>query len=101
MRTLIDRTSAQNLTLVIGSERVVFENCTELARTGSVLANIHEYLLQTPERRLVKVTIVADEDQEYSRGVLKGWYVARFVSLAESTKIRQSWSMLHEHAAVA
>jgi hypothetical protein len=101
MRTLIDRTSAQNLTLVIGSERVVFEACTELARTGSVLANIHEYLLQTPERRLVKVTIVADEDQEYSRGVLKGWYVARFVSLAESTKIRQSWSMLHEHAAVA
>src|SRR5690349_2618283 len=75
MRTTIHRTPQQNLTLVIGNERVVFEACTELARTGSVLANIHEYLLQTPERRIIKVTIVADEDQEYSRSVLKGWYV--------------------------
>jgi hypothetical protein len=101
MRTSIDRTPQQNLTLVIGSDRVVFEACTEMARTGSVLANIHEYLLQTPEKRIIKVTIVADEDQEYSRSVQKGWYVARFVSHAEGAKIRQSWAMLHEHAAVA
>jgi hypothetical protein len=101
MRTAIDRTASQPLTLVIGTETVQFERCTEVARTGSVLANIHEYLLQTPERRLIKVTIVADEDQEYSRAILKGWYVARFVSHAEGTKIRQSWTMLHDHAAVA
>jgi hypothetical protein len=101
MRTYFDRPATRPLTLEIGSDRVVFEDCVELARTGSVLANIHEYLLQTPERRIVKVTIVADEDQEFSRAILKGWYVARFVSQAEGSKIRTSWSMLHDHSAVA
>lgn len=101
MRTHFERTDTQPLILEIGPDRVVFENCTEFARTGSVLANIHEYLLRTPENRLVKLTIVADEDQEYSRAILKGWYVARFVSRAEGAKIRESWTILHDQAAVA
>ena len=101
MRTTFDRPASGPLTLAIGPDRVVFEDCREIARTGSVLANIHEHLLETPEGRLVKVSIVADEDQEYSRAVLKGWYVARFVSKAEGNKIRLSWSMLHDHSAVA
>lgn len=99
MRTPIDRTESQPLILAIGDDRVVLEQCTEVARTGSVLANIHEYLLRTKENRLVKVIIVAEPDQEYSRPVCRGWYVARFVSRAEGSKIRDSWNMLHEQSA--
>lgn len=101
MRIAFERSAREPLVLDIGTERVVYEDCIELAHSGSVLANIHEYLLETAERRLVKVIIVADEDQEYSRPILRGWYVARFVSKAEGAKIRQGWSMLHEQAAVA
>lgn len=96
MRTHFERTERQPLILEIGPDRVVFEHCLEVARTGSILANIHEYLLRTPENRLVKIVIVADQDQEYSRPICKGWYVARFVSRAEGSKIRESWTMLHE-----
>jgi hypothetical protein len=99
MRTHFERTERQPLVLEIGPDRVVFETCTEVARTGSVLANIHEYLLLTPESRLIKLIIVAEQDQEYSRPVCKGWYVARFVSRAEDSKIRDSWNLLHEQAA--
>lgn len=99
MRTHFERTERQPLVLEIGPDRVVFEHCTEVARTGSVLANIHEYLLRTPENRLLKLIVVADADQEYSRPICRGWYVARFVSRAEGSKIHNSWSMLHEQSA--
>ena len=72
-------------------------NTKRLAEKRSLAANIHEYVLETPDGKKVWLTVVGDEGQISAYGIERGWYVAEVLSeedaaflikaLAEFTKL--------------
>jgi len=71
----------------------------QFAHKSNMSANIEEYIVETPDRKKVWLTVVGDEGAASAYGIDRGWYVAVVLSeddatfmvnaLAEFTKIHE------------
>lgn len=81
----------------IDGEVIPYQDCYEYAVIGNVLANIHDSILKTRDKRFIRITVVSDPDIPDPYGIRQGWYVATFIDEERAKQERQSWSILREH----
>jgi hydrogenase maturation factor len=62
-----------------------YPNVRRLAERRNLAANIHEYVVETPNGKKVWLTVVGDEDQTSAYGIQHGWYVAQVLSEENAT----------------
>ena len=56
-----------------------------LAEKRHLAANIHEYVVETPDGKKIWLTVVGDEDQLSAYGIQRGWYVTQVLSEEDAT----------------
>ncbi|MFY9291561.1 MAG: hypothetical protein WAP03_12815 [Methylorubrum rhodinum] len=74
-----------------------FADCYRFAEIGNPLADIHEYVMKTLDKKYFKLTVVADESERNDAfGIHAGWYVALPLTEARARDVRRSWEVLRE-----
>ena len=62
-----------------------YPNVRRLAEKKNLGANIHEYVVETPDGKKVWLTVVGDEGQTSAYGIQRGWYVTQVLSEEDAT----------------
>lgn len=65
------------MTFSVEGRTYSYPDVKQLAVRSNMHANIEESVIETPDGKIVWLTVVGDEEAELSPcGILRGWYVA-------------------------
>ena len=95
-RKRIDDHLGSEMMIEVEGSRFAFPDCFNFAEIGNLQANITEHVLKARDGRYIRLTVVGDAEVDGAHGVLKGWYVARFLDEESAIKTRESWAVLRD-----
>lgn len=70
--------------------------CYVFAELSNRAAGIYQEIWKSTAKKFIFVTVVSEDDDWSSMGVLKGWYEAHLISEADAEKWREGWSVIGE-----
>jgi hypothetical protein len=80
MRVHFQLKSHEPFTFAVEGEEYAFSQLRPVAEKRRLATGVSEYVFKLPNRKHVYLTVVADEGENSSLGVGRGWYVAEVLS---------------------
>jgi hypothetical protein len=81
-------------TIELGDQEYDYWDCITIAQICNTAAGISEEIMQTPDGRYFRITVIADEGYHGTYCPMRGWYVAFPIAEKDVQLIRDSWGVL-------